>query len=53
MVMINYYYYYISSWYHGSISRDEAELRLKQAGVNCFLIRTSTSQTDGYALSMR
>jgi len=40
------------SWYHGNISREEAEARLKQAGVNCFLIRTS-SQTDGYALSMR
>lgn len=47
------YMLFLSSWYHGSITREEAEVRLKQAGVNCFLIRTSTSQSDGYALSMR
>lgn len=47
------HFHSLFSWYHGNINREEAELRLKQAGVNCFLIRPSTSQADGYALSMR
>ena len=28
-------------WYHGELSRDEAEQALKKSGCNCFLIRHS------------
>ncbi|XP_035698644.1 neuralized-like protein 4 [Branchiostoma floridae] len=40
-----------AKWYHGMMSREDAEVKLKQAGVGSFLIRQSQRPGKGFILS--
>eukprot|EP00058_Branchiostoma_floridae_P015848 XP_002601336.1 hypothetical protein BRAFLDRAFT_82754 [Branchiostoma floridae] len=42
-----------AKWYHGMMSREDAEVKLKQAGVGSFLIRQSQRPGKGFILSAK
>ncbi len=44
---------FTSRWYHGKISRDIAEQRLKALGYEAFLIRESENRLGQFSLSIR
>ena len=41
------------TWYHGYISRLEAERRLKSVGYDCFLVRSSRPAYSTFCLSLK
>lgn len=40
-------------WYHGTLSRVEAESLLREANEGAFLVRTSESAKHDYSLSLK
>lgn len=50
---VNDCYFIISSWYHGAITRIEAENILRPLNEGCFLVRNCESSRHDFSLSLK